>query len=168
MRIAVDFDGTIVENQYPAIGVEKPFAVKTLKQLAAEGDDIILWTARSGSLLQDAVDWCESQGLKFYAINSNYHMCVAHQNGFSGSRKIHADIFIDDRIVGGFPGWPKIYTKIARLKRHINREFSKNSWSRTSGLFYKLSIFVWPQTHRRQNYMSAIYSYSRTSKHNKV
>ena len=125
MRIAVDFDGTIVENEYPAIGVEKPFAVKVLKQLAAEGDEIILWTARSGPLLQDAVDWCESQGLKFFAVNSNYHMCVAHQNGFKGSRKIHADIFIDDRIIGGFPGWPVIYAKIARLKKHINKEFSK-------------------------------------------
>lgn len=162
MRIAVDFDGTIVENQYPAIGVEKPFAVKVLKQLAAEGDDIILWTARSGPLLQDAVDWCESQGLKFFAVNSNYHMCVAHQNGFKGSRKIHADIFIDDRNVGGFPGWPTIYAKIARLKRHINREFSKDSRSRACGLFSKVSSFVCLKTHRRQNYMSAIYSNSKT------
>ena len=117
MRIAVDFDGTIVENRYPAIGVEKPYAVRTLKQLAAEGDYIILWSARSGSLLQDAVDWCESQGLRLSAINSNHHMCVNHQNGFSGSRKIHADIFIDDRIVGGFPGWPKIYSKINDARR---------------------------------------------------
>lgn len=46
MRIAVDFDGTIVENQYPAIGVERPYAVKILKQLVAEGDEIILCTAR--------------------------------------------------------------------------------------------------------------------------
>lgn len=151
MRIAVDFDGTIVENRYPAIGVEKPFAVKVLKQLAAEGDDIILWTSRSGSLLQDAVDWCESQGLKFYAINSNYHMSVAHQNGFKGSRKIHADIFIDDRIIGGFPGWPTTYAKISRLKRHINKEHSKDSRNSASGLFRKVSLFVWPKTHRRQN-----------------
>ena len=168
MRIAVDFDGTIVENQYPAIGVEKPFAVKVLKQLAAEGDEIILWTARSGPLLQDAVDWCESQGLKFFAVNSNYHMCVAHQNGFKGSRKIHADIFIDDRNVGGFPGWPTIYAKIARLKRHISREFSKDSRSRACGLFSKVSSFVCLKTHRRQNYMSAIYSNSKTSKKDKV
>jgi hypothetical protein len=25
------------------------------------------------------------------------------------SRKIHADIFIDDRNIGGFPGWGEIY-----------------------------------------------------------
>lgn len=166
MRIAVDFDGTIVENQYPAIGVEKAFAVKTLKQLAAEGDDLILWTARSGQYLQDAVDWCRSQGLTFSAVNSNYHTCINHQNVFSGARKIHADIFIDDRIVGGFPGWPTVYAKIARLKRHINREFSKDSPSRAFGLFSRVSLFVWSKTHRRQDYMSGFYS--GTKRKNKV
>ena len=135
MRIAVDFDGTIVENQYPAIGVEKPFAVRTLKQLAAEGDDIILWTARSGQLLQDAVDWCESQGLKFFAVNSNYHTCVAHQNGFQGSRKIHADIFIDDRIIGGFPGWPMIYAKVNVIRKSIDKEFAKQRHKSRQGFF---------------------------------
>lgn len=141
MRIAVDFDGTIVEDRYPAIGAEKPLAIRVLKKLAAEGDDIILWTSRSGQLLQNAVDWCESRGLKFFAINSNYHMCVDHQNVFKGSRKIHADIYIDDKNVGGFPGWSTVYTKIARMKKHINRELSKDSQSRTS----------WSKIHRRKN-----------------
>ena len=168
MRIAVDFDGTIVENKYPGIGAERPFAVKVLKQLAAEGDEIILWTARSGSLLQDAVDWCESRGLKFFAINSNYHMCVAHQNGFKGSRKIRADIYIDDKIIGGFPGWPTVYAKIVLLKRQINREFSNGSQSRLSCLFNKLSLFVRSQTHSRQDYRTATYSNSWTSRKNKA
>ena len=33
MTIAVDFDGTIVENRFPEIGAERPFAVDTLKML---------------------------------------------------------------------------------------------------------------------------------------
>jgi hypothetical protein len=33
MIIAVDFDGTIVEHKYPAIGEEIPFAIETLKML---------------------------------------------------------------------------------------------------------------------------------------
>ena len=32
MTIAVDFDGTIVENRYPKIGDEIPFATDTLKR----------------------------------------------------------------------------------------------------------------------------------------
>ena len=33
MVIAVDFDGTIVEHKYPAIGRELPFATETLRML---------------------------------------------------------------------------------------------------------------------------------------
>ena len=33
MIIAVDFDGTIVEHEYPRIGAEIPFAIDTLKRL---------------------------------------------------------------------------------------------------------------------------------------
>ena len=71
MTIAVDFDGTIVDHKYPDIGKEKPFAIDTLKQLAAEGNKLILWTSRDGDLLQEAVDYCHKRGLDFYGINSN-------------------------------------------------------------------------------------------------
>ena len=151
MRIAVDFDGTIVENQYTAIGVEKPFAVKTLKRLAAEGDDIILWTARSGDLLQDAVDWCEARGLRFYAVNSNNHRSIAHQNGFKGSRKIQADVFIDDKTVGGLEPWPELYFRIQKMKRRRRRRHKKGPFAR---LFGRMSSYI-----RRQAHHKILYSY---------
>ena len=46
MIIAVDFDGTIVEHRYPAIGKELPFATSTLRQLMEDGHRLILWTVR--------------------------------------------------------------------------------------------------------------------------
>ena len=58
MIIAVDFDGTIVEHKYPEIGKEMPFAIDTLKRLAAEHNKIILWSVREGKLLDDAVEYC--------------------------------------------------------------------------------------------------------------
>ena len=166
MRIAVDFDGTIVENNYPGIGAERPFAVKVLKQLAAEGDDIILWTARSGSLLQDAVDWCESRGLKFFAINSNYHICVAHQNGFKGSRKIRADIYIDDKIIGGFPGWPIIYAKISSIRKSIDKEFSKHEQARRPTIFERILPKSFFNIRQRPGYRPAIY-FNKNNKNNR-
>ena len=69
MIIAVDFDGTIVENRYPYIGNEKPFAIETLKLLARDHHQVILWTCREGRLLQEAVEWCRQRGLEFYAVN---------------------------------------------------------------------------------------------------
>ena len=52
MIIAVDFDGTIVEHKYPAIGRELPFAIETLRKLQSERHKLILWTVREGGLLE--------------------------------------------------------------------------------------------------------------------
>jgi len=107
--IAVDFDGTIVEDAYPKIGNPLLFAFETLKKLQAEGHRLILWTYRSGDALKDAVIFCKENGIDFYAINKSYPEEVFDENI---SRKIHADLFIDDRNVGGFNGWMNIYQLI--------------------------------------------------------
>ena len=50
MVIALDFDGTIVEHKYPAIGEEIPFATETIRMLIAERHKVILWSVREGKL----------------------------------------------------------------------------------------------------------------------
>ena len=110
MNIAVDFDGTIVEHQYPRIGKEIPFAIATLRQLQAEHHHLILWTAREGELLQQAIDFCSERGLEFYAINGDYADEQPDEPGYS--RKLKADLFIDDRNLGGLPDWRVIYEMI--------------------------------------------------------
>ncbi|MCI6643697.1 MAG: hypothetical protein SOY99_04315 [Alloprevotella sp.] len=113
MIIAVDFDGTIVEHRYPAIGKEIPFAIRTLKQLQAEGHLLILWSVRMGRLLDEAVAWCRERDLEFYAVNKDYAEEKALEEGNRHfSRKIKADVFIDDRNVGGLPDWGAIYQMI--------------------------------------------------------
>ncbi|MFB6343883.1 BT0820 family HAD-type phosphatase [Saccharicrinis sp. FJH2] len=109
MLIAVDFDGTIVEHDYPAIGKEIPFAIETLKKLQEEGHDLVLWTYRAGKELDEAVDYCKSEGLEFYAVNAAY---PGDEVDAYNSRKILADIYIDDRNVGGLPDWGVIYQLI--------------------------------------------------------
>lgn len=114
MTIAVDFDGTIVEHRYPAIGRELPFATATLRQLQKEMPDLhlILWTVREGQLLDDAVAWCAERGLTFYAVNANYPEELLTANP-TGCRKVTADLYIDDRNLGTLPSWPAIYRQIA-------------------------------------------------------
>ncbi|WP_396598110.1 BT0820 family HAD-type phosphatase [Dokdonia sp. R86516] len=104
--IAVDFDGTIVENAYPGIGKPMLFAFDTLKKLQQEGNRLILWTYRSGARLDEAVQFCADNGITFYAINKSYPEEVLSEDI---SRKINADIFIDDRDVRGMMGWGEIY-----------------------------------------------------------
>ena len=102
MLIAVDFDGTIVEHKYPAIGAEIPFAIETLKKLAAEKHKLILWSVREGKLLDEAVEFCRQRGLVFYAVNRDYPEEEKQQNNHY-SRKLKVDLFIDDRNLGGLP-----------------------------------------------------------------
>ncbi len=108
--IAVDFDGTIVEDKYPGIGKALPFAFDTLKMLQNDGHRLILWTYRSGKRLEQAVDFCKENGVEFYAINASYPEETFDE--VKASRKINADLFIDDRNFGGFPGWGEIYHKL--------------------------------------------------------
>ena len=111
MRIAVDCDGTIVEHAYPAIGKEIPFAVATLKRLQEDRHKLILWSVREGELLEEAVQWCKERGLEFYAVNRDYPEEEAEKNNHF-SRKLKADLFIDDRNIGGLPDWGSIYEMV--------------------------------------------------------
>lgn len=114
MTIAVDFDGTIVEHRYPKIGQEIPFATETLKILAQERHKLILWTVREGELLEEAIEWCRQRGVFFYSVNKDYPEEEKSHNGFS--RKLKADLFIDDRNLGGLPDWGTIYQMIHEQK----------------------------------------------------
>ena len=57
--IAVDFDGTIVDDAYPKIGKTRIFAFETLNRLQQDGHRLILWTYRSGAKLQESVDFLQ-------------------------------------------------------------------------------------------------------------
>ena len=114
MIIAVYFDGTIVEHRYPRIGEEIPFAIDTLKLLQQEKHRLILWSVREGTLLEEAVEWCKARGLEFYAVNKDYPEEQKSHQGFS--RKLKADLFIDDRNLGGLPDWGLIYEMIKKKK----------------------------------------------------
>lgn len=110
MTIAVDFDGTLVTHEYPNIGKPIPFAIDTLKRLQSEGHHrLILWSVREGDLLQAAVDYCAAKGLEFYAVNSNYPEEKPEERT---NRKVVADLYIDDRNLGGIPDWGIIYQMI--------------------------------------------------------
>lgn len=112
MTIAVDFDGTIVEHRYPEIGEELPFATETLKMLIKDHHRLILWSVREGKLLQEAIDWCKNRGVEFWAVNRDYPEEDGTKNNNHFSRKLKADLFIDDRNVGGLLDWGQIYHMI--------------------------------------------------------
>ena len=117
MTIAVDFDGTIVEHRYPEIGKELPFATETLRMFIADRHKLILWSVREGKLLDEAVEWCRKRGVEFYAVNKDYPEEDLSKNQHF-SRKIKADVWIDDRNIGGLPDWGTIYQMISEKKTY--------------------------------------------------
>ena len=123
MKIAVDFDGTIVENAYPEIGQPMLFAFETLKAFQNKGHQLILWTYRSDDKLDKAIAFCEKNGIKFYAVNNSYPEEIQFFDYNKTSRKIDADIFIDDRNVGGFLGWSKIWQLIHPESGEVDLEY---------------------------------------------
>ncbi len=134
MIIAVDFDGTLVEHRYPAIGKEILFAFETLHELQKQNHQLILWTIRTGKELEEAVEYCRKKGIEFYAVNKSY---PEEKYDETVSRKINADIFIDDRNIGGLIGWgeiwhllnpdenPGIKEELRRLSRNKNSVFNR-------------------------------------------
>lgn len=92
--IAVDFDGTCVTHEYPDIGYDIG-AVPVLKALVARGDQIILFTMRSGGQLADAVKWFEVNEIPLFGVN-----CNPEQHTWTTSPKPYAHIYIDDAALG--------------------------------------------------------------------
>jgi hydroxymethylpyrimidine pyrophosphatase-like HAD family hydrolase len=125
--IAIDFDGTIVEDEYPGIGKPRLFAFDTLKKLQEKGHRLILWTYRNGKHLDDAVAFCEANGISFYAVNKSFP-----EESFDPkySRKINADYFIDDRNIGGIMGWGEIYQMLVSETPPLieHKKKKKKSW----------------------------------------
>jgi hydroxymethylpyrimidine pyrophosphatase-like HAD family hydrolase len=117
--IAIDFDGTIVEDAYPKIGATQLFAFETLKKLQNEGYRLILWTYRSGSKLDEAVAFCYDNGVAFYAVNKSF---PEEEFNEKYSRKINADIFVDDRNIGGFIGWTEVYKQIFNYEPEFKKK----------------------------------------------
>lgn len=93
MIIAVDFDGTCVTHEYPEIGKDIG-AVPVLKRLTDCGNQIILWTMRSGRELKAAVEWFEQNNIPLYGINQN------PDQSWSKSPKAYAHLYIDDAAAG--------------------------------------------------------------------
>ena len=82
------------------------FVFETLQRLQNDGHRLILWTYRSGKKLEEAVTFCSDNGITFYAVNKSYPEEVYTD---AVSRKINADLFIDDRNIGGVLGWGEVY-----------------------------------------------------------
>lgn len=109
--IAVDFDGTIVEDNFPKIGkiiVDNGVSsITVINELYITGHGIIIWTCRCGDYLYEMINWLKKEECHYNTINSNVIETIGH-----AIPKIRADIYIDNNNFGGRPKWDNIYNKL--------------------------------------------------------
>jgi len=95
--IAIDFDGTIVKHMYPGIGESNQNVLDAIFEEKSKGSKFILWTCRGGEKLEEAVEWCKSQGIEFDAINEDVQEVKESEFGATKSIKVYADEYWDDK-----------------------------------------------------------------------
>lgn len=94
MIIAIDFDGTCVTHEFPAIG-NSIGAVEVLKKLIDHNHQLVLFTMRSGVSLHEAVEWFKKNDIQLYGIQYN-----PTQTSWTSSNKCYAHLYIDDAALG--------------------------------------------------------------------
>ena len=95
MKILIDFDGTVVTHEYPAIGEELQYCADTLIELVEQGHKLILWTMRSGHALKEAIEWFAGHNIELYGVQKD-----PTQHTWTASPKAHGNLSIDDRNLG--------------------------------------------------------------------
>lgn len=98
--LAIDFDGTIVTDDFPNINEFMPGALESLKELQSYGVKLVLWTCRNDKFLTDAVEFLSKNRIVCEKYNENSSLLK-----FETSNKIYGDYYLDDRSFPGFPGW---------------------------------------------------------------
>lgn len=93
--VAVDFDGTLCNDRYPEIGEPNRKLITALNNWKKQNCQLILWTCRCGERLMEAIEWCSAHGLEFDAVNANVPEIIEKYG--TDSRKIYADLYLDDR-----------------------------------------------------------------------
>lgn len=103
MIIAIDFDGILCKDDgtFPEIGPPNYLMISFARELIDMGHEVVLWTSRTGKALENAVAWCNDRGLHFCSVNENAPSNEAKYRALypEGTRKIYADLYIDDHNV---------------------------------------------------------------------
>lgn len=104
MIVAVDFDGCITTGEYGSKLELQKYAKQALTEMHNMNIDLILWTCRGDTdgSLQDAKNFLEQNGILhlFSKFNDGSDFSM-----WGNNRKVLADVYLDDKCVGGWCGW---------------------------------------------------------------
>jgi len=93
--ISIDFDGTIVEDEYPNIGDSIDGARYVINHWYNIGCWIIINSCRYGIYECDMISWLNKNNINYHTLNENLQWRIEMHNG--NPRKIGADFYIDNK-----------------------------------------------------------------------
>lgn len=120
--LAIDFDDTIAEVDWPRIVRINMFAREAISRLAEEGWHIIINTCRTGQQEDEARIFLKINGIPYHGFNENHPALIAVFE--NECRKISADIYIDDKNldqIGKPINWRRILTEVRDAERFIKK-----------------------------------------------
>ena len=121
--LAIDFDGTIAEEGYwPELGPVRKNCQEYLRRLCAEGFYIIIWTCRAGDHVEKIHKYMAEHDLPYDQINEHHPALVIRYG--NDTRKIAADLYIDDKNLGGIhEDWETIYHDVITESKLLKKKF---------------------------------------------
>lgn len=123
MVVAVDFDGTLHDGKWPGIGEPLEGAINIMKEIQELGVYIVIWTCRSGDDQTRMINWLLEHHIPFDRVNDNRPEQTAYFG--NNSRKVNADLYIDDKQIGGLPSWIDIYEYVRKAKADFDKKLSE-------------------------------------------
>ncbi|MCL1868623.1 MAG: HAD family hydrolase [Paludibacter sp.] len=129
MIIAIDFDGTIVQSNFPSIGALIPNAKESINKLFQDGHYIIIWTCRQNEQLLDMFNFLVAENILFHRCNDNSPEQTAKYG--TNSRKVYAHAYIDDLAIGcpktsdNLPDWLEIYQQITAAETNYQNKMAE-------------------------------------------
>ena len=114
MVVAVDFDGTLFGDpeNWPEPGTPNNEMIELLNVLHDTGIFVVIWTLRNGDGEDIVRKSLSENGVNYDLINETPRYLIDKWN--SDPRKIAADVYIDDRNIGGLPSQLSIMYDIVR------------------------------------------------------
>ena len=119
MILAIDFDDTIVKEEYPKIGPLRIGAKKYINKLFDDGHYIIIWTCRSDDAELEAEIFLLENKIRFHKVNAHNPVNI-HRYG-NDTRKISAHLYIDDKNISGLPTWEEIYNIVTEKQKKYDQ-----------------------------------------------
>lgn len=122
MIVAVDFDGCVTTGEYGSSLSLQQYAKQALTEMKNMDIDLILWSCRGET------DGSLDDAKEFLKANDMLHLFSKFNDGsdfstWGNNRKVLADVYLDDKVVGGWCGWEDALEWVRKEQKRLKDKY---------------------------------------------